>query len=215
MSRVEWILGGLLVLLLAIVGVLALLLWFQPDVSQPPTVPTQAAVVAPTPVYVGQTALAASLAAQQQATVWQPDAQLYKADATWPQGASVSDLRKGASAWSFTYYSPGRLANAVFTVVDGESSLVTESAVQRPLQLQAATNWKVDSPQAIEKMLREGGEQFINREGITTLIMAMTTDGPDGRSQWFISLFAPQTRHSFTMRLDADSGEVLEVIQAP
>jgi hypothetical protein len=47
------------------------------------------------------------------------------------------------------------------------------------------------------------------------LIMNLTTDGPDGRIQWFISLFAPQTRHSFTIRLDAASGEVLEVIHAP
>jgi hypothetical protein len=64
-------------------------------------------------------------------------------------------------------------------------------------------------------LLNEGGATFVNDEGPTTLIMTLTTANPSGRIEWFTSLFAAQSGNSFTMRLDATSAEVLEVVQAP
>lgn len=212
MSRTEWILGGLLVVLLVIVAGLALLLWLQPDLSDPPSVTIQP--IAYTPAYDGQTALVASVVAQQVAQGWQPDAKLYRATATWP-GVTVATAQTGATTWDFTYYSPGQTAVSAISVIENQATLLQNSASDNPLAPLDVAGWKINSPEAVVSLLREGGQSFIEQEGLVTLIMTLTTDNGNGRIEWFLSLFGDQTGNSFTIRLDATSGEVLEIIQAP
>ena len=211
LSRVEWILGGLLVVLLLIVAILAILLWIRPDT--PPA--TSRTGFESTPVYRGQTAQTALVMAQQAATTWQADAQLIKTTATWPQGLTKEDISSGRAAWSFTFYSPSSQTIAVLSIVDNQATLVSDNKVNRALDPRADIDWRIDSPEAIHRMLSEGGDTFLQGERITTLIMTLTTDNTSGRIEWFISLFAQQTGRSFTMTLDATSGEVIQVIQGP
>jgi hypothetical protein len=222
MNRLEWVLGIMLALLLVIVAVLALLFWFRSDERRlavaPANVATEVALYAddvePTPVYAGQTAQIAFVAAQRTAVSWQADAALLNATATWPQGATEEELREGETAWGFTFYSPSAASMALISVVDNEANLILQGPMAEPTPLLEANGWKLDSSDAIERLLQEGGGAFINEEGITALTMTLTTDAGNGRIIWHIQLSATQSLRSLTLSLDATSGEVLEINQS-
>lgn len=211
MTRTEWFLGGLLVVLLVIVAGMAAVLWLRPDNNVPPAVTTQPVVNLPV---LDSTALVASTFAQQVAQGWQADARLYQASSTVPQ-ASLGQLQTGTGAWNFTFYSPGQTAVATIDVVNNQANLLSDNPSQNRLAPLEVSGWKLNSPEAITIMLQQGGEAFMRQESAATLIMTLTTDNGNGRIEWFISLFAEQSGNSFTTRLDATSGEVLEIIQAP
>lgn len=220
MNRLEWILGILLVVLLGVVAVLAVMFWIRPDASGPPAnsataIAQRANAIAPTPPFAGQTAKVAYAAALQKAQEWHDDAILVNASATWPQGTSQQDLLAGTTTWGFSFYSPQAASLATISVVDNQASLVSETAHQQPAPPLEASGWNLDSRDAIQQFLSEGGVNFIGNNGITTLTAMLSLDNPNNRIEWLLSLFATQTERSFTMRIDATSGEVLEIEEAP
>mgnify|MGYP001795169831 CR=1 FL=1 len=211
-SRAEWVLGGLLVVLLVIVAGLGLLFWLQPDFSQPPALPATnlQAGVAPTPAFAGETALAASVSAQDVATNWQADAQLVGASATWPQGASLEVLRDGASAWTFNYYSVAAQETAVLSVIDGNATLLqtfTAEIAPEPLNV---TGWKIDSALVVDTIFREGGTAFAEQEQVITMFMELKTNSDDSRLEWLVTLIGEQSGRSLTLEVDATTGVILE-----
>ena len=221
MNRLEWILGIVLVVLLLIVGVLSLTFWFRNDrtaVPAPNSASNSATIIAqraddiaPTPEYQGQSAIVAYAAAQSTAVEWQADAQLMNAQATWPQGATAEQLLKGEESWGFTFYSPSAQRIAVFSVVEDEAALVSEGEHEQTEALLSASGWNLDSYEAIETFLAEGGRTFLAEQGVSTMTMALLasdTEG-NGRLEWQVSLFSLQSGQAFTMRLDATSGEIL------
>ncbi|HEX6386026.1 MAG TPA: hypothetical protein VF177_15255 [Anaerolineae bacterium] len=220
MSRLEWILGILLVVLLGVVVVLSLLFWFQPRprTASAPAAGSAAVIadradeVAPTPAFEGRTAHVAFAAAQRVAREWQEDAQLLNGSATWPQGANSQELLGGASSWSFTFYSVSAGRVAAISVVEDEASLVSEAPHEQETPPLEVGGWNLDSHEVVEIVLNEGGTAFINDEEITVLTMALSADNADqdGRMKWLASLFAPQNGRSLTVRIDATSGEILE-----
>jgi hypothetical protein len=223
MSRLEWILGIVLVVLLGIVIVLSLIFWFQPEapvISSQQTeleaiIADQADNIAPTSVFVGQTAKAAFAAAQREAMAWQEDAVLLNASAAWPQGASQQQVLDGETTWGFTFYSETTGTFAMISVVENQANLVSRGEnPQQATQPLDASGWRVDSRAAIRQFLDEGGTTFMDAAGVTNLIMRLSTDNQSGRIEWFVSLFATQSGGSFTMRIDATSGEVLSVEEA-
>jgi hypothetical protein len=160
--------------------------------------------------------MAAAAAANKQAQSWQPDAVLYTASATWLQSDDVAALTSGASAWDFIYYSPEKKALASTVVADDAPSDIMPGPENVELSpLDVVGGWKVDSPEAVRILMEAGGRDFIAREGVTAMVMTLTTGGENGRLEWFVSLFAPQTENSFTLRIDATSGEILEILPAP
>jgi hypothetical protein len=208
MTKAEWILGGMLTLLLLVVAGLAVALWRRPDVSTtPPQLDGGLAAVSSE-----QTALSALAVAQREANLWQADAQLVKGTATWPQGTPAFEA--GKAAWSFTFYSAKENRTAIFTVTDYEASFLNERPLTEALLPANVTGWKVDSQKAIELMLAEGGRSFLEQAGAATMLMNLTTVNENGRVEWFISLINEQTGQSFSVRLDATSGEVLEKLDA-
>lgn len=209
MTRIEWFLSGLLVVLLLIVAGIAVLFWLQPD-SQARS--NEAVAIAPTSTFFGQTAQVVHAIGQNMAQAWQPDAQLQKASATWPQGTDHAELRKGEATWSLTFYSPATQSIAVISVREGVATQTATNTVAQPLTLQDISGWKLNSDEAIQRLLDQGGTLFMNQNGVSTLTVALTTSGEGGRIEWLLSLFAPQSSESFTMRLDASSGEVLELM---
>jgi hypothetical protein len=217
MNRLEWSLGIILVILLIVVAVFSVLLWFRPDNAPQAGQPSSATIVAaranqiaPTPLFAGQTARVAFAAAQGEATVWQNDATLLNASATWPQGASPQDLLTGETAWSFTFYSPQTDSSALISVIENEATLLSTGSYNPTTPVLSAGGWHLDSRDIIEQFLDQGGEEFILNNGVTTLTMMLSTSNDTGRIEWFISLFGDQTLRSLTMRIDATSGEVLE-----
>ncbi|MBK8986103.1 MAG: hypothetical protein IPM39_08475 [Chloroflexi bacterium] len=209
MSRFEWILGGLLVVLLVFVAGLAFTLWLRPSPTNTTIQPVPGATTG------GQTALAALAAANNQAAAWQPDAQLLKATATW----SALDGRayiSGASSWAFTYYSPGETAVAQITVVENKPSPPLVSQTDVPLTpMDISGGWRIDSPTAVSQLLDNGGAAFLNGRGDTSITLSLNTVTDNGRMEWLVSLFDDQSDDFVAMRLDATSGEVLEIVQKP
>lgn len=219
MNRLEWILGIILVVLLVVVAVLSLTFWFRNDrtaVSPPAsnsatTIAQRADDIAPTPAYDGRSAVAAYAQARNAATAWQPDAQILTAQATWPQGATVEQIRQGQESWGFTFYSPAAQKIGVFSVVEDDAQFVSEGDHEQTNSLLSASGWNLDSDEAVETFLAGGGSRFLTEGGVATLTMAFLANDVEGngRLEWQISLFSLQTGSAFTMRLDATSGEIL------
>ncbi len=205
MSRIEWILGALLVVLLIVVAGLAFTLWYQP--AQP-----NAATMGQPVNTAGQTAMAALVAAEREAGNWQADAKLLTVSSSWAarEGRSYSS---GISSWAFTYYSPAETAVAQITVNNNQASpaLISDTdVVLTPMEISGG--WKVDSPEAVNLALESGGNDFLSSKRDTSLTMSLNTAGDNGRVEWLISLFDEQSEDFIAVRLDATSGEVIEVV---
>lgn len=216
MKRVEWVLGILLVVLLLIVVGISVSLWLQPGttaVSNQQRQTNIAAGVAPTSVFPGATARVSYAAAQQGIADWHSDAILLQATATWPQGASQADIRSGVANWGYTFYSPSTNSATLVTVINNTPTRGTESPYTPPDAIVDTGAWVLDSQQAVQLFLEQGGDAFLRNNRITTLIMQLATGNPSGRMEWLVSLFANESQQAYTMRIDATSGEILEVIQ--
>jgi hypothetical protein len=215
MNRLEWVLGiFLVVLLLAVLG-MAVILWTQPRDPAPGTRSSangeQAALVAPTPVFAGETARAAFARAEAQAQTWQDDVMLLRADATWPQGTPMLELLDGSSTWAFTFYSPSQEAIRQVTVMEDKVTLLAERAYRPSQPLLSTAGWQIDSSSAVQSFLVHGGQDFMQEEGITSLTISLRTDNHNGRITWFVSSVATETDNSLMMDIDAHTGEVLEI----
>lgn len=220
MSRLEWILGLILVLLLVVAAGLALSMWLRPQIAAQPDngddlIAAYADDVAELPETPGQTAKSAFVLAQTAAQAWQPDAQMVSAFATWPQGAQTAYIEQGTANWGFTFHSPATQASAVVTIANGQPVLILGES-RDAVSLLQSSSWQLDSSDVITKFLAEGGKTFIDTEGVTILSLTFATNNPNdnGRLEWLISALATQTGHSYTMRVDAASGETLEIINA-
>ncbi len=224
MNRLEWILGIMLVILLIVVVVLSLLFWFRPDnapaaggPNSATTIAEQAQVVEPTPVFEGHTAKIAFVEARNKARAWQDDAELLTASATFSQGATPEILLAGETSWAFTFYSAAAGEAATVSVVENNARLVgtsSESAVYTPLSI---NNWQLDSDDAIQILLESGGTQMIEEEGITILTMALLAGNQNKSNEleWLVSLIAPQNGRILDLRLNAFTGELIEMAQLP
>lgn len=218
MNRLEWILGILLVVMLLIVVGISVLLWRRPDLPGIADGSTAANVESETTdisTRLKHTAQLSYAAAQRIALDWHNDAVLFDATATWPSGATETELRSGVADWGYTFYSPDGGATTLVTVRDGEASQLSESPYSSSTPLADLGGWNLDSQTAIDIFLKEGGAEFMRDERPTTLIVKLTTDNPGGRLEWFLSLFAEASGRAFNMRIDATTGEILSVETVP
>jgi hypothetical protein len=227
-SRLEWILGLLLIILLVIVIVLSVVFWFSPKApnttagggspqNSATIVAQNASVAGPTPVYSGRTAREAFIDAERFALNWQGDAKLLNASADWTQGATVERLAYGREAWVFTFYSAQVGKTAVYSVVDSQVTFIGEGVAPTSYTVQDITSWNLDSNEAVQILLDQGGYQFLNQENVTSLFMVLMTDNqtPSQQMEWFISLLGTESKNSIDIRLNATSGEVLELTTNP
>ncbi len=211
MNRLEWVLGIFLVVLLLVMVGLGIMLWTQPtspDDLAASGLSDRAALVAPTPVFQGDTARTAYARAEAQIQSWQADAILFSATATWPQGATIQELIDGASTWSLTFYSPANQTARPAAVVEEQVTLMAESRFTAVPDLTSVTAWEIDSDRAVQIFLAEGGQEFMRQHPVTTLHMTLGIDAEDGRYVWSISLLAELTEEMFKMKIDAANGEV-------
>jgi hypothetical protein len=169
--------------------------------------------IAPTSVFEGRTATDAYLTAKSRAMTWKEDAMLYSASATWSQGADQQEMLGGVTGWGFTFYSSVASSIALFSVVGDEATLVTEGNVAQQQQPLNASEWKLDSQDALQRFLEEGGTSFMEAEGVIILTMLLTSNSESSGIEWRVSLFATQTQKTLTMRIDATSGVILDVQQ--
>ena len=211
MTRMEWLVGTLIALM--ITGFVLILLLIVPKGADD-SKPIEQAVVAPTSVFSGSTSMQAYELALANASRWQPDAVLLNATATWPQGTSRDDLLSGITLWNLGFYSPGTVSVANYSVVEGQAKLVNRYEVAQTLFPKQTSDWHIDSGVAMYRLLDEGGDHFLKENGVSSLTMALTTSNQSGRLEWLMSAISVQTGNTFTMRLDASTGEVLETVSS-
>lgn len=215
MNKLERILATFLGILLLTVVTLALLLWQRPGIGAPPPLPVVDAAVAPTPAIERSTALLAHSSAQVEALAWQPDARLVQAEATWTQGASDEDLLNGKATWNFTFDSPAAGAFVIISVIENEARLIAENSSTQEISVREVSGWQIDSPEAVARMMQEGGEAFLRNAGTTTMTASLSTARAEDRIEWFVSLISMYTGDSFNARIDATSGDVVAIETTP
>ena len=222
MSRTEWILGILLGLLVMVVVVMALFFWLQPPVEfdgagvlTAAPVQAGAADLAPTSTFQENTALFAYGLSQQSAASWQPDARLYNAQATWPQGSGRNTLLAGRASWTLTFYSAAAGQVLPVSVVNGAAQTGSPRGGGRALDPTSIAGWELDSDEIMRRFLANGGDDLLASSPVTTVTMALSMENEEDRAEWLVSMFVPASGQSLTMRFDADSGDVLEQVAAP
>jgi hypothetical protein len=77
------------------------------------------------------------------------------------------------------------------------------------------SGWQTDSPAVATTLLEQGGSAFIDQEGLTTLVMTLSTNTQAGRIEWFASLVGNQTGNSLNLVMNATTGEVIEIAHFP
>ncbi|MCI0397755.1 MAG: hypothetical protein L0332_28515 [Chloroflexi bacterium] len=197
MSRTEWILGGVLALLVLVVAAAVLIFWFFRDQ------PADAVNNPMNPTAMGAYELAEPLARQ-----WAGDAQFVSARATWQ---SASGFDPEVASWSFTFYSPAAMATALISVTGDQATLIRSQPASRVLEPGAPEEWVVDSPAAVETLLANGGQSFVDEQGSATLVLALNLND---QPVWTGTFINEQSRRTLQLRLDARNGELLEVIQS-
>ncbi len=216
MSRLEWVLGILLVLLLIVVLGLSALLWLRPRMPEMPEGLPPTAVASSQPAQSssdGKTALAAYAMAQRAVQDWHSDAVLLNASATWPRSANANELGKGLANWAYTFYSPGNNSITLVSVRGDDARRLSESVYNQPAAPLDAGGWRLDSQQAVQVFLNNGGAQFLQEQGPSTLLMQLTTS--EAQVTWFLSLYAEGSGRSYSMRINATTGDVLQVEAVP
>lgn len=216
MSRLDWLLGVSVFVVLLIVAVIGLFFWQQSqlDLAVTPVAGAGgvvAATRAPFEPSEGQPALLSFGRAHSKALAWDGEASLITASATWPQVNSADDVRGGQASWNFVFYSPVNDTAVSTTVVDKQVSVGDPYPTYQTLNPLQISGWQIDSDDAINLFLVNGGEAFLRDQIDVSLTSQLSTITGNGRMEWLISAFANRNGETFTIRIDASTGDILEV----
>ncbi|MFW5941254.1 MAG: hypothetical protein ACOCXI_05610 [Chloroflexota bacterium] len=212
MNRLEWVLSGLLALLIVVIAVMMLLFWNlnrqqtalpEAPAANPAQEMGQTAAEASPPAHTAREAYAL---AQPVAQEWAEDAQLVSASATWPEGATLAPENAG---WSLMFYSPGRSETGLVSVSGNAARLLRNSATNRSLQPRNLDRWQTDSPAVVEALMDNGGEEFLQTHNQATL--SLTFNALDAL-QWQAQLIDREQGTVLTVEIDPGSGVVTAII---
>jgi hypothetical protein len=211
MSRIEWILSGILILLLLVAALIGWLWWQQRDtlpIDIPSPLPTRAVIEE-----VGFTALAAYGPAAEIAANWASDAQLVSATATWPNNSNFSPVETG---WSFIFYSAQKRELALFSVINGKAAQLGRSAAGNRQTTVSINDWQVDSVKAIEIILAAGGRRFIDSNSENgDISLTLTLEADSGLIVWKGNIDEYRSGRRLVAQINANSGELLLVEERP
>lgn len=208
MSRIQWILSALVALLLLLLAAFLLLTNANDSMADGKTPEVGKFVTAPTQL-PPLTARGGYERALPLAKAWAEDAQLWRAEAAWSPG---SDLQAPATAWTYTFYSSSREAQAlIVTTGDSENLLRTRRVANAP-DLIDVEPWQFDSPSLFEVIYANGGEAFltVNPQHSMLLILrataplrwevTLTNEGPIGNAAG---------RQMFSLTINATDGRLI------
>ena len=205
MSRLEWLLSGILAVLLVVV--LALLIRFGLERYQAPDVDEVGATEQP--VVEAKTAMASYEVARPAAQAWAADAELLNARASWPEGATFDPERGG---WSFVFYSPSQEETALFSVSQNGAQLISNRQIERTLNLYPTTGWQIDSPQLLSIVMESGGRDFLEQYQLGNLTLTLDTND---HFIWRARLINTEAPASLTLQVDPAAGRVISREQSP
>ncbi|MDX1614533.1 MAG: hypothetical protein R3300_09500 [Candidatus Promineifilaceae bacterium] len=140
---------------------------------------------------------------------WANDAALIRARATWGR---ATDYAPGTGEWTLLYYSPRRAQTALIAVADGRATLTQESSVEPRLATAPVSLWTVDSPTVFEQVVSQGGDAFLRRHPKALLTLTL---GLEASPVWQGTLIDRDTRRTFVIELDAETGQITTIQQSP
>ncbi len=196
MSRAVGLLLSTLALVGLIVGGLFIVYWLQ-DVP-----------ISTRPVIQNTTAVEAYAIAEPVARQWATDSRLLNVSAAWQPGL---DFQTGEASWSLTFYSADQSELSLISIIDKEATFTNSRTIEELYDPEDLEAWQVDSPQAISQLMSTGGQEFMDREGSADLTMRLNLDG---QTTWKNTLINKDSRRTFSVRLNANSGEIIETVQS-
>lgn len=138
---------------------------------------------------------------------WRDDAYLLSATAAWSQ-TTEEGLQEGKTSWAFYFLSPLARQIRVFSVTAEEvAGIRTMDALSVPSGVDLS-RWQMDSPQVIKIFLDQGGRDFLARHPGAAVHLRLAAQG-DGRLVWMASGLSSQDESSFSLEIDATTGEVI------
>ncbi len=140
------------------------------------------------------------------ALVWQPDAQLVGATASW-QLASGDHLTLHQPAWSFSFYSPAAREVQVMTVDQRGAQAGPQQRVDIAPQY-ARLDWNLGGDDLLLTFLGYGGEEFIGAHPGANVHLQLKGED-DVSSVWYITAIDPLARQSLTVGVDALSRQMI------
>lgn len=186
-----WGLAGVVVVVYAALG-FYLLQSRRPATSSPET------------AFTAQTAYPLAEGA---AKAWRDDAYLLSGTAAWSQTAEKA-LQEGKTSWAFYFLSPLARQIRVFSVTAEEvAGIRTMDALSVPSGVDLS-RWQMDSPQVIKIFLDQGGRDFLTRHPGAAVHLRLAAQ-EDGRLVWMASGLSSQNESSFSLEVDATTGEVI------
>ncbi|MFZ5917087.1 MAG: hypothetical protein ACOYZ7_09155 [Chloroflexota bacterium] len=161
---------------------------------------------------VAETARKVLPATESLASGWQPDAVLVGITASW-HDVSPETLRQ-PPAWSFQFYSAGRRETLITTVLQGQAQTVRTSLAPYPLPAIQPDAWAIDSTQALEVWLDNGGADFLAENPVgaqVRLQLRLYSDRQHESPQlvWTVTGLVFETNRFRMLRIDATSGKVV------
>lgn len=143
---------------------------------------------------------------------WRDDAVLVGITAGW-RAATLENLRQPPT-WSFQFYSPGQQETYVTVVTQGEARGVRKTLVPYPLPAIPVDEWAVDSSQAVEMWLDNGGARFLEQhptDAELRLQLRAVATNQDGAPQlvWTVTGIVFETNQVKSVQIDATSGKLV------
>ena len=192
MRRSEWIVGGILGLVVVAVVIGLLASWLNSR-------PKEEVISLNNLEYV--TALEAYELAQPIAQKWSSDAALLSASAGWQP---ETDFTHGRASWTLVFYSQSQAATALISVTNANARLVRTTPQFENFQPGDVSNWQIDSPAAIAQLLNIGADDFMTLHAKVNLILTLDVKGtPTWRSTFLDTV----TKETYSLNITANTGE--------
>jgi hypothetical protein len=207
MRRSEWVLGGVLGIL--IVFILAIMLFFflnKNEISaleQNPdsNINNQSNPVIPV---LGITARQAYMIAEPVARTWAEDAVLLAVRASWPPEQQFQD---GLASWNIVFYSPGQSATASIAATGDNAAFLSSRKISGQFAPADLTTWQLDSPAAVESFLNFGARGFLEEQDKVMFILALEMqNGPI----WKGTFADTEAQRTIYLNINATNGELLQ-----
>ena len=160
------------------------------------------------PVFQDTTAMEAYAIAEPVARQWAADARLLNISAAWQPGL---DFQTGEASWSLTFYSADQSEVSLISIIDKGATLTNSRTIEELFDPKDMEDWQVDSPHAISQLMSTGGQEFMDYEGSADLTMRLNLDG---QTTWKSTLINKDSRRTFSVHLNANSGEIIETVQS-
>ena len=139
---------------------------------------------------------------------WAKDSLLLSVSGTWDSGSNVLD---GEGDWSLLFYSPSKSAIALVSVTEGSATVVNTHGVMKQPRAQSAELWRLDSPEVVNVLRSNGGDDFLQAQPQAGLVLSLNLVG---ETTWRARLINQETRRILEVQLDADDGELTEIRQS-